>query len=107
MLLLFEVVRRSGCLDQLELGVDVVLLLFDGLLQGGHVFVLDFDVGGDAGRAHSSVVPGSRARTDPVTGEFLHEDVWKYLFTHPVNATGDPVDPDSDCLKDQRSQLSK
>ena len=68
--------------------------------------ITDFDVGGDAGRAHSSVVPGSRARTDPDSGEFLHEDVWKYLFTHPVDVTGDPVDPDSDCLKDQRSQLS-
>ncbi len=63
--------------------------------------ITDFDVGGDARRAHSSVVPGSRARTN-AKGEFLHEDVWRYMFTHSVGAVGKAVPKDDACAKDQR-----
>ncbi|MHC4877139.1 MAG: BPSS1187 family protein [Planctomycetota bacterium] len=63
--------------------------------------ITDFDVGGDARRAHSSVVPGSRARQN-AKGEFLHEDVWRYMFTHPVNSVGKAVPMDDGCEKDQR-----
>ncbi|MBL9201171.1 MAG: hypothetical protein JNL39_11720 [Opitutaceae bacterium] len=53
-----------------------------------------FDVKGDAKRAHSSVVPGSAAAKDE-RGGHRHEAVWKYLFTHPVEAVGSavPIDP--------------
>lgn len=58
-----------------------------------------FDVDGNTKRAHSGVTPGSSARKN-MDGTFAHEDVWRYLFTHPVDRTGDPVPDDPDCLKD-------
>ncbi|MFZ4766843.1 MAG: BPSS1187 family protein [Roseimicrobium sp.] len=59
------------------------------------------DVKGDAKRAHSSVTPGGAAVKD-VDGKFIHEDVWRYLFTHPVDEVGSPVAADPDCSKDLR-----
>lgn len=52
------------------------------------------DVGGDANRAHGSVSPGKRSPKD-ASGKALFEDVWRYLYTHPVDATGEatPTDP--------------
>lgn len=59
-----------------------------------------FDVNGDAKRAHSSVQPGrSAAKNDK--GEYLHEAVWKYMYTHPVDSVGNPVPRDEDCDKIQ------
>ncbi|MCA9065961.1 MAG: hypothetical protein KDA96_22990 [Planctomycetaceae bacterium] len=60
--------------------------------------ITDFDVRGDAGRAHSSVQPGRSAWRDDA-GQYMHEAVWKYMFTHPVDAVGDAVPLDPDCLK--------
>ncbi|MEI6466780.1 MAG: hypothetical protein WCQ89_18775, partial [Verrucomicrobiota bacterium] len=57
-----------------------------------------FDVKGDAKRAHSSVVPGGAAGKD-AKGNFLHEAVWRYLFTQPIEVTGAPVPLDPDCGK--------
>jgi hypothetical protein len=57
-----------------------------------------FDVKNDARRAHSSVVPGSAAGKD-ADGKFIHEAVWRYLFTHPVEQTGEAVPIDPDCGK--------
>ena len=64
------------------------------------------DVKQDARRAHSSVVPGGAAVKD-ATGKFIHEDVWRYLFTHPVEAVGEPTAADPNCLKDQRAANPK
>ena len=64
------------------------------------------DVKNDARRAHSSVVPGSAAVKD-ASGQFLHEAVWRYLFTHPVDSVGEPVPADPNCLKDQRPKGAK
>jgi hypothetical protein len=50
------------------------------------------DVKNDANRAHSSVVPGGSAVKD-AAGNFIHEDVWRYLFTHPVEVVGSPAKP--------------
>jgi hypothetical protein len=61
------------------------------------------DVNNDPKRAHGSVIPGGSAPKDK-SGGFLHEDVWRYLFTHPVEATGTPVPPDPDCRMDQRKK---
>ena len=49
--------------------------------------ITDADVKNDARRAHSSVVPGGAASKD-ASGKFLHEEVWRYLFTHPVEEVG-------------------
>jgi hypothetical protein len=59
------------------------------------------DVQNNANRAHSSVVPGGAAVKD-AAGRFIHEDVWRYLFTHPVEQVGDPVPHDPDCQLDLR-----
>jgi len=55
------------------------------------------DVGGDANRAHSSVTPGGVSPKD-ADGNFLYEPVWKYLFTHPVDQTGEPTERDPTCV---------
>ena len=59
------------------------------------------DVGNDPRRAHSSVTPGNAAVKD-ADGHYIHEAVWRYLFTHPVDEVGQPVPPDPNCLKDLR-----
>lgn len=63
--------------------------------------VTDFDVGGDAKRAHSAVVPHKGAKKHP-RGGYGHRDVWRYLFTHPVEKVGEPVAHDESCELDQR-----
>jgi hypothetical protein len=50
--------------------------------------ISDADVRGDARRAHSSVVPGNAAVKD-AGGQFVHEAVWRYLFTHPAESVGE------------------
>ncbi len=56
------------------------------------------DVKGDAKRAHGCVTPGGSAVKD-ASGKFVHEDVWRYLFTHPVEQVGQPVPPNPAVLK--------
>jgi hypothetical protein len=63
--------------------------------------ITDADVKGDDKRAHSSVVPGKASPTG-ADGKLLHEDVWRYLFTHPVEEVGTAVEPDPDCEKELR-----
>lgn len=59
------------------------------------------DVKGDPKRAHNAVVPGGSAPRD-AGGKFLHEAVWKHLFTHPVERVGEAVPPDPSCRMRQR-----
>lgn len=56
------------------------------------------DVGGDAGRAHSSVTPGRSSPENP-QGQKLFEPVWRYLYTHPVERVGEPSPEDPDCQR--------
>lgn len=63
--------------------------------------VTDFDVDGNADRAHSAVQPGRRAK-QTADGKMSHDEVWRYLFTHPIDVTGDPVPLDQACNKRQR-----
>jgi hypothetical protein len=65
--------------------------------------ISDADVGGNHDRAHNSTIPGGAAVKD-AGGKFIHENVWRYLFTHPVGETGKPVPPDADCWIDQRNK---
>ena len=62
--------------------------------------VTDGDVKGDRGRAHGAVTPGGSAIKDG--GKYRHEDVWRYLFTHPVEETGEPVPAEPGVWIDQR-----
>jgi hypothetical protein len=57
------------------------------------------DVGGDAKRAHGAVTPGKSSPRN-ADGEMLYEPVWRYLFTHPVELTGEPGELDPNCRKD-------
>ncbi len=59
------------------------------------------DVANDPKRAHSAVTPGKSSPKN-AEGELLYEPVWRYLFTHPVDATGTAVPADDRCEKDQR-----
>jgi len=68
--------------------------------------ITDADVKNDAKRAHSSVVPGGSAVKD-ANGRFVHEEVWRYLFTHPVEEVGEPVPHDPACPMDLRSASKK
>jgi len=62
--------------------------------------ITDGDVGDKPERAHNAVAPGAAAVK--AGGKFLHEDVWRYLFTHPLDSTGAPVAPEPDCKINQR-----
>ena len=68
--------------------------------------ITDADVKSNARRAHSSVVPG-RAAVKDAAGQFVHEDVWRYLFTHPVEQVGQPVPHDPSCPLALRSVSAK
>ncbi len=35
-------------------------------------------------------------------GKFMREDVWRYMFTHPVDSVGSPVPSDASCIEDQQ-----
>lgn len=59
------------------------------------------DVKGDAKRAHSSVTPGGAAVKD-AAGKFVHEAVWRYLFTRPVEQVGQAVPHDAAVPMDLR-----
>ena len=65
--------------------------------------VTDGDVKKDANRAHNASQPGGAAIKD-ADGKFRHEAVWKYLFTHPVDETGDPAPADPDCRLDLKKK---
>ena len=58
-----------------------------------------FDVGGDAKKAHSAVQPGKASLRKE--GQYVHDGVWRYMFTHPVDEVGEGVSMDEGCLKDQ------
>lgn len=61
--------------------------------------ITDADVKNDAKRAHGCVVPGRSAVKGP-DGQSVHKDVWRYLFTHPIEDVGPAVPPDPDCVKE-------
>jgi len=59
------------------------------------------NVGNNPGRAHSASTPGSPSPKGK-DGKYLYEDVWKYIYTHPVKETGKPVKPEESCRSDFR-----
>ncbi|MBX3451250.1 MAG: hypothetical protein KF777_16910 [Planctomycetaceae bacterium] len=65
--------------------------------------VTDADVKEDKNRAHSAAQPGGAAVKN-AKGEFVHEAVWKYLFTHATDKVGKAVPLDADCEKDLSSR---
>jgi hypothetical protein len=60
------------------------------------------DVENKPDRAHNAPVPGNQSPKN-AEGKFLYEDVWRYLFTHPVDQVGQPATPEGeDCKINQR-----
>jgi len=57
------------------------------------------DVGGNADKAHGAVQPGGSSPKGS-DGKLLYEEVWKYLYTHPVDRVGEPAPTDPDCRQD-------
>jgi hypothetical protein len=53
------------------------------------------DVKGDANRAHGFVTPNAKSSPRDASGKYVQDDVWRYLFTHPVEAVGTPVPPEA------------
>ena len=66
----------------------------------------DANVRGDAKRAHNSVVPGGAAVKD-AAGKFIHEAVWRYRFTQPIEAVGPAVPANPKCRKNLRPIAKK
>jgi hypothetical protein len=48
------------------------------------------DVGGDPKRAHGAVQPKNNS-PKTAAGDYRYEDVWRYLYTHPVDSVGTPA----------------
>ena len=63
--------------------------------------ITDYDVKKNAKTAHSAVIPHKGSHMGK-KGKFLHEPVWRYLFTHPVDSVGKPVPMDESCEKQQK-----
>jgi hypothetical protein len=48
------------------------------------------------------VVPGGSSVKN-AAGGLIHEPVWRYLFTHPVDQNGTAVPPDADCAMERQT----
>ena len=75
----------------------------DSKFKAPRAVITDADVKKDPNRAHNCIVPGGGSPKDK-SGKFLCEDVWRYLFTHPVDQTGKPVPADPKVRMDQRKK---
>ena len=60
--------------------------------------ITNIDVKNNSGRAHTIVVPGGK----DAIGQWVYDEVFRYLFTHPVDQSGPAVPMDADCTMDQR-----
>ena len=61
------------------------------------------DVKGDPAKAHGYVQPNKNSPKD-AQGNYLQDEVWKYLFTSDVNAVGTAVPPESSTPMDLRKK---
>jgi len=68
--------------------------------QHSRRLITQADVNNDPKRAHGSVAPGKSSPKGP-DGKYLYEDVWRYLFTSPVEETG-PATPAEPAKMEQR-----
>ena len=66
--------------------------------QNTRRLITDLDVKKDAKRAHGAVTP-KKFLPKTKDGQYVHEPVWRYLFTHPVDQVGRAVPMDDSCLK--------
>jgi hypothetical protein len=62
--------------------------------------ITNIDVKNNAGRAHTIVVPGGK----DLMGQWVYDEVFRYLFTHPVDQSGPAVPMDADCEMEQQQR---
>ena len=62
--------------------------------------ITDIDVKNDGRRAHTIVVPGGK----DAMGQWVYDEVFRYLFTHPVEQSGQAVPMDADCEMNPHSK---
>jgi hypothetical protein len=74
----------------------------------GHTrrLITKYDVKGDANKAHGFVQVNKNAPKD-ANGNFLQEEVWRYLFTSPVDEIGQPVPAEPETRMDLRGAGKK
>jgi len=68
--------------------------------------ITKYDVKGDANKAHGFVQVNKNAPKD-AQGNFLQEEVWRYLFTSPVDEVGQPVPAEPQTRMDLRGAGKK
>ena len=68
--------------------------------------ITKFDVKGDANKAHGFVQVNKNAPKD-AKGNALQEEVWRYLFTSPVDEVGAPVPAETATRMDLRGSAKK
>jgi len=68
--------------------------------------ITKYDVKGDANKAHGFVQVNKNAPKD-ANGNFLQEEVWRYLFTSPVDEVGQPVPAEPETRMDLRGASKK
>lgn len=62
--------------------------------------ITEIDVKNDGRRAHTIVVPGGK----DAMGQWVYDEVFRYLFTHPIEQSGQAVPMDADCEMNQHSK---
>ncbi len=60
--------------------------------------ITNIDVKNNSARAHTIVVPGNK----DAMSQWVYDEAFRYLFTHPVNQVGPAGPIDADCAMDQR-----
>ena len=68
--------------------------------------ITKYDVKGDPNKAHGFVQVNKNAPKD-AQGNFLQEEVWRYLFTSPVDEVGQPVPAEPQTRMDLRGAGKK
>jgi hypothetical protein len=62
--------------------------------------ITNSDVKNNSARAHNVVVPGGK----DAMGQWIYDEVFRYLFTHPVDQGGPAVPFDADCAMEQQKK---
>ena len=72
----------------------------------GHTrrLITSADVKGDAKRAHGFVTPNAKSSPRDASGNYVQDEVWKYLFTSPVEEVGKAVPAESETRMNLRGK---
>ena len=72
----------------------------------GHTrrLITSADVNGDPKKAHGFVTPNAKSSPRNAAGNYVQDDVWKYLFTSPVDEVGESVPAESTTRMNQRGK---